>query len=49
VVFQQTINEYQSAGGHPVIQKLDAIAGQPVKHVFGDLYVLEYSFLKVQH
>jgi mannosyltransferase len=48
VVFQQTITEYQSTGGHPVIQKLDAIAGQPVKHVFGDLYVLEYSFLKVQ-
>lgn len=48
VVFLQTITEYEKAGGHPIIQKLDALAGQPVMHTFGDLNVLEYSFEQVK-
>ena len=48
VVFQQTLTEYNAKGGHPVIKKLDALAGKPVVHTFGDLEVLEYSFLQEQ-
>ncbi len=48
VVFQQTITEYEKAGGHPVQAKLTSLAGKPVEHVFGDLLILEYSFSKEQ-
>ncbi|MEI8131546.1 MAG: glycosyltransferase family 39 protein [Leptolinea sp.] len=48
VVFQQTIKEYQAAGGHPIIKQMNALAGQPVLHSFGDLDVLEYSFSQVK-
>lgn len=47
VVFQQTIHEYASTGGHPVIQELTGLAGQPVEHSFGDLTLLEYDFMQM--
>jgi mannosyltransferase len=46
VVFQQAISEYETSGGHPVIQKLTKLAGKPVEHTFGDLLILEYSLGK---
>lgn len=42
VVFQETITEYKSIGGHPVIRELSGLFGQPVDHVFGDLLILEF-------
>ncbi len=42
VVFQVTIEEYASMGGHPVIRELRDMLGQPVEHVFGDLLILEF-------
>ncbi len=46
VVFAQTIEEYSFAGGHPVILFLSNKAGDPVKHEFGDLLILEYAPVK---
>jgi hypothetical protein len=46
VVFAQTIEEYSGAGGHPIIKELTELAGGPVKHEFGDLYVLEFNPVK---
>jgi mannosyltransferase len=48
VVFQQTIKDYTSAGGHPIIQKLDEVAGKPIEHLFSDLVVLEFLFQQEQ-
>lgn len=45
VVFQQTIDEYESTGGHPVMAKLTRQSGKPIEHIFGDLLILEYSTL----
>lgn len=42
VVFQETIDEYKSAGGHPVIRELKNLLGKPVDNIFGDLHVLEF-------
>jgi hypothetical protein len=46
VVFTQTIDEYSAAGGHPVVRELTEIAGEPVKHEFGDLSIMEFSLAK---
>ncbi len=46
VVFMQTIDEYSIAGGHPVITYLAGKAGEPVRHEFGDLLILEYTLVK---
>jgi uncharacterized membrane protein len=46
VVFNQAVDEYAAAGGHPVISSLTKLAGEPVKHTFGDLQVLEFSLAK---
>jgi hypothetical protein len=46
VVFQQAISEYETRGGHPVIQELTGLAGKAVEHSFGDLLILEYSLEK---
>ncbi len=46
VVFSQTIDEYYIAGGHPEMKFLEGKAGEPVKHEFGDLLILEYAPVK---
>ena len=46
VVFSQTIEEYSISGGHPVMMFLKSKAGEPVKHEFGDLLILEYAPVK---
>jgi hypothetical protein len=46
VVFAQTIQEYSEAGVHPIIKELTELTGEPVKHEFGDLFVLEFGLAK---
>lgn len=46
VVFTQAMDEYAPAGGHPIISELTKLAGEPVKHTFGDLLILEFPLAK---
>jgi len=46
VVFAQTIDEYSNSGGHPVMKYLFSKAGEPVRHEFGDLMIMEYTMVK---
>jgi hypothetical protein len=46
VVFTQAMDEYALAGGHPVISSLTKLAGEPIRHTFGDLQVLEFPLVK---
>ncbi|GAP20937.1 dolichyl-phosphate-mannose-protein mannosyltransferase [Leptolinea tardivitalis] len=46
VVFSQTIQEYSTTGGHPVIRNLDLKFGKPIEHAFGDLLILEYHSVR---
>lgn len=48
VVFERTLNEYQTQNGHPVVAELSRISGKPVQQTFGDLQIMEFNLSQVK-